>query len=129
MMEKERRRDKESLYLRIGAIEDKLESEKNDKKNIINSFEEKMKSKNTELVEVKADFQKMKNIKDTFEKDIKSKGNEIAEMKIELKRVNNLIEEETSSRIFFNKEIEKESSHLTHGSGPTGSRKYKILGV
>ena len=78
MMEKERWRDKESLYLRIGAIEDKLESEKNYKKNVINSFEENMKSKNTELVEVKADFQKMKNIKDTFEKDIKSKGNEIA---------------------------------------------------
>ena len=105
MMEKERRRDKESLYLRIGAIEDKLESEKNDKKNVINSFEEKMKSKNTELVEVKADLQKIKNIKDTFEKDIKSKVNEIAEMKIELKRVNNLIEEETSSRIFFSRPL------------------------
>ena len=75
MMEKERRRDKESLYLRIGAIEDKLESEKNDKKNIINNFEEKMKSKNTELVEVKTDLQKIKNIKDTFEKDIKTKVN------------------------------------------------------
>ena len=33
-------------------------------------------------------------------------------MKIELKRVNNLIEEETSSRTFFNKEIEKKSSLL-----------------
>ena len=97
-MEKERRRDKESLYLRIGAMKDKLESEKNNKKN---SFEEKIKSKNAELAEVKIDLQKIKNTKDTFEKDIKSKDNEIAEINIELKRVNNLIEEETSSRIFL----------------------------
>ena len=94
---------------KVEAMEDKFEAEK---KNLVNNFEEQIRSKNAELAAMKADLQKMKNIKDTFEKDIKSNGNEIAEMKIELKRVNNLIEEETSSRIFLNKEIEKESSHL-----------------
>ena len=112
LMEKERRRDKESFYHKFGVIEDKLESERIEKKNLVKDLEEKIKSKNAELAEIKADLQKIKNTKNIFENELKSKDNEIAEINMELKRFNNFVEEETSSKIFFNKELEKKSSHL-----------------
>ena len=71
---------------------------------------------------MKADLQRFKNIvkKETdkknleknFEEEIKSRDEEIAGIKAELQRFKSIIEEETNSRINFNKEMEKKSSHL-----------------
>ena len=83
------KRVKESFENRIGVIEDRLESEKSDKKRLEKTFEEEIRSKDEEIAEIKADFRKFKNI----------------------------IEEKTESKLQnqyqdFNREMEKKSSQI-----------------
>ena len=100
---------KNLVLYRIEAIEDKVE---NEKEILVSKFEEQIRSKNAEMAAMKTDLQKMKIAKNIFENDNMSKDKEITEINMKLKRLNNLIEEETKSRTYFNKELEKKSSHF-----------------
>ena len=54
----------------------------------------------------------MKDLKNDLKKVIQAKDKEIAETREDLLRLQHIVEKETDSRIFFNKELEKKSSHL-----------------
>ena len=81
--EKDRRNDRDALHQRTEALEDKLESEKAEKENLMKKFSE-----------VQSDLQKVTN---NFENELKSKNKEMSEMKMELKKAISLIEDETNS--------------------------------